>query len=226
MASFFGKRDFGDPRHNYVPRVMAHEKATGTPFVPPLWVPKQFPGQVSFPVLHSDRIPGIAGVRRGKHDRRFVPAGSGYGPRPASARAKLETGPSTPSRLEASSPASAREAPSPSLSPPPPALSARDRESYRVRFDVPETPPSPSARRHARVTPRVRTNRGPSLQPEEAMRRLLRDLPDMDAYTAAGVAELVKAGFPPQAAYAVFKRTSEARAKAKREKTGEVVQKL
>ena len=39
MASYFGRRDFGDPRHNF-----------GRP-VPPLNIPSQFPGQTSWPSL-------------------------------------------------------------------------------------------------------------------------------------------------------------------------------
>ena len=44
MASYFGARDFGDPRHNHVPRIMLWEKLTGNVFVPPLWAPTVNPG--------------------------------------------------------------------------------------------------------------------------------------------------------------------------------------
>jgi hypothetical protein len=184
MASYFGKRDFGDPRHNFVPRVMDYEKATGKVFVPPLWAPKEYPGQVSYPVFMNDRIPGVAGTRRGRNDRSVVPKGS------QSARATLQRS------SRAASPAPTE------LSPPETPLSSRPSSARRVSFDAAASPPlfgplaSPHATNSARS--RARPSRNKPLQ---------RD-PNLDAYTAAGVAELVKAGFPPQAALAAFLKIS------------------
>ena len=133
MASYFGARDFGDPRHNYVPSVMAYEKATGKTYmqgpshvaVPALWTPKRFPGQVSYPVMNNDHIPGVHGSHRERDSRTFVSATSA---RSSSPRNRV----------------SSASLPSP--------LSHRDYEVFhpktptKIRFDMPD-PPLPSARK-------------------------------------------------------------------------------
>jgi hypothetical protein len=60
MASYFGRRDFGDPRNNF-----------GRP-VPPLDIPANFPGQSSFPALRSGRThpaPGLDSLSSCRHNR-------------------------------------------------------------------------------------------------------------------------------------------------------------
>lgn len=193
MASYFGARDFGDPRHNRVPMIMEREKRTGVPCVPPLWAPKAFPGQVSYPVLHNDRIPGIAGVRRNRHDRRFVsPRGS------QSARATLQS----------VQPPTAAPAEEPSqLPPPPPPLTDRPVQPMirapRVSFDA-------ATKSRAAPSKPQSSARGRAPKPSAARRPLLGvytrsgDEVAIDDFTANGVAELVKLGFPPRAALAAF----------------------
>lgn len=190
MANFFGARDYGDPRHNLVPMIMEQEKRTGKVLVPSLWTPREFPGQVSYPVLYSDRIPGINGVRRGRYDRRFVPSGS------QSAHAMLQH-----------HKRSAVQTDVPSTPPPPPPLMAREERPASARKNVsfdPETPPPTDTARSSSRSSRMRSrslSTRPPLKP-------LNMLPDMDAFTAAGVTELVKLGFSPQAAFAAFSRMS------------------
>lgn len=180
MASYFGKRDFGDPRHNFVPRVMDYEKATGKVFVPKLWGPQAFPGQVSYPVLHNNRIPGVSGSHRGRYDRNFVPRSAQSAKGSHSARATLQHSRS----------AAALETP-PRAAPPPP-MSSRPASSKRVSFDSAAMSPTPAMATSARSMYRL-----------SARRPLKRD-PSISTFTAAGVAELVKAGFPPEAALAAF----------------------
>jgi hypothetical protein len=194
MASFFGRRDFGDPRHNFVPRVMEYEKATGgpCPFVPPLWRPQEFPGQVSYPVLHQCGIPGVAGVVRDRNDRTIVPRGS------QSARRRSSSSPrGVVPRLP--SPAAKLSDDASSAGTPPLPLS--DRPSTRVRFEVPSPRAPMSARTPRSARRRMSAHPVAKMSPHGAM----------DDFTAAGVAELVKAGFPPKAALAAFLRMNGSR---------------
>ena len=206
MASYFGARDFGDPRHNVVPRIMEYEKATGQPFVPPLWEAKKFPGQVSYPVLYHDSIPGVRGSDRekevrqpdGTYERRaFMPRGSQSARerRPRTARSFADL----PADRPRDPPLSSR---TPSRVTFERDLAAADKLDAETAAGVNKT-----GRRWDddwRNLPRPMSARPIVSLPARRSAGKEKPLPEMDEFTAAGVAELVKNGFPPQAALSAW----------------------
>ena len=225
MASYFGRRDFGDPRNNY-----------GRP-VAPLDVPANFPGQSSWPAYRRGQThlaPGISprdssiawqssassrstssGVPRlstTSDPSRDSATASMTTPRPESARS-VQFDPAvatTGARSSQPAPPSSRPSAVPPLQPPVASSTPRHESARSVQFDPSlSTPPStpgghPSARSSARSSSRSgyssvssRCSSGSSRAPSR--RSKLHDNP--------AVAELMRIGYPQVAAERAHART-------------------
>jgi hypothetical protein len=178
MASYFGRRDFGDPRHNF-----------GRP-VPPLSIPAQFPGQTSWPSLREGSEIVAPGIVEG-HNGGAKNLGSNARRRPGSARKPSEKQPSSARLLttiaaaDASQNASSRQqshAPSLSLQQP-----SRHISSFQRNYVASNGRESPG---------RQLTHASNGFTPRSQLSH------------SAGVDELMKHGFPRAVAEKAFRKLS------------------
>ena len=179
MASYFGRRDFGDPRHNF-----------GRP-VPPLSIPAQFPGQTSWPSLREGSELVAPGIMEGKN----VGAknlGSNARRRPGSARMHHANSPPKASLLAT---AVASHAPS----------TASSKQRSHVPLSSPQRSPSPAA--SSQRQPKSTTTLSLSESSERQLQRMrIGRTPRSQKSHSAGVEELMKLGFPRAVAEAAFRK--------------------